>query len=770
MENPITPKRRKVRKGTQSCWECKRRKTRCTFSISSEATCDGCRSRRTKCIGQEFSDIPQPPVRSGNLARLDRVEARVEQLSQRCSHDHSDMHTPGHAGGRRPHLSGHDPIIDLPFSGLDSLQVLNEKSQTSGHFDQVSRALKKLWPNQADLDIVLSIPVDISVLSHGIICVPYADLIASKYSSPRSILQLPPQGSHPISMARGLLMLATLLHGVPSCFAERLAELTCDHHALMSRIINTVGRLVTSNDEMASSLEGIECLMIESMYWNNAGDLRRAWLTNRRAMNLAQLMELDTTNITTLSSMVIEESTRARIYPDLMWFRLVCSDRYLSLMLGLPQCSVEDVFASPKALEGCTPLERLERLEAVAGGLILQRNNIEQPDFGATCRIDQLLQDAEALMPPLCWIMAPDPNFITSDTKNALEETARLTCHFTHYHLLVQLHLPYMLQPPRARQTYEYNKMTAANASRAILTQYLFFRKSNSKVAYCRGIDLIVFIASTTLCLAHIEARRQRKIEASDAIPALQSLLHQRQSDRGLLESTLQIMQTMAQTKNDAVALKVTNILQPLLDIESDASKGGCYQTTASFDSQTSQRHRDMDEVRNALNIEIPHFGIIKIEHSPPPMVNSEGQSLSERELRPASQLQEYALGDLIVCEPTLPLNRLQNSIQAEGTSSSHHYQINMEDVNSFSSQVTFPSFHSTHQFHHSIPEFLDRDCPTLDPTSSAQDVGEADFRAAAEFDPSSEEWSLQSVDTALFSSLIRGYVASSEVRPPSEL
>lgn len=766
MESPITPKRRKVRKGTQSCWECKRRKTRCTFTISSEATCDGCRSRRTKCIGQEFSDIPQPPVTSGNLARLDRVEARVEQLSQTCSHAHSDMHAPGRSGGRMPDRSGNDPVIDLPFSGLESLQVLHEKSQMTGLFDQVSRALIELWPNQVDLDIVLSIPVDISVLSHGIICVPYAEFIAKKLSSRHSILQLPPQGSHPIFIARGLLMLATLLQGIPSCFAERLAEMTCDHHALLPRIIDTVGRLVTSNDEMVSSLEGIECLMIESMYRNNAGDLRRAWLTNRRAMNLAQLMELDKTNITTLSSMVIEESTRARIYPDLMWFRLVCSDRYLSLMLGLPQCSVEDVFASPKTLEGCTPLERLERLEAVAGGLILQRNNIEQPDFEATCRIDKLLQDAEALMPPQCWIMAPDPNLITGDTEKALEDTAQLTCHFTHYHLLVQLHLPYMLQPPLARQTYEYNKMTAANASRAILTQYLFFRKSTSSVAYCRGIDFIVFIASTTLCLAHIEARRQRKIEASDAIPPLQSLLHQRQSDRGLLESTLQIMQTMAQTKNDAVALKVTNILQPLLDIEADASKGGCYQTTASFYRQTSQRHRDINEVRNALNIEIPHFGIIKIEHSPPPMANSQGQSLPEEELTPESQLQEYAPGELVVCGPTWP----QNNTQTEGTSPSHHYQINMEDVNSFSSHVTFPSFYPTHQLHHSIPEYLDRGCPALDTTSTAQDVDEADFRAAAEFDPSSEEWPLQSVDTTLFSSLIRGYVASSEVRPPSEL
>src|SRR5690242_11661581 len=40
------PKRRKVRKGTQSCWECKRRKVRCTFSEpAEESVCDGCKRR-----------------------------------------------------------------------------------------------------------------------------------------------------------------------------------------------------------------------------------------------------------------------------------------------------------------------------------------------------------------------------------------------------------------------------------------------------------------------------------------------------------------------------------------------------------------------------------------------------------------------------------------------------------------------------------------------------------------------------------------------------
>lgn len=47
-------KRRKIRKGTQSCWECKRRKIRCTFASPNESVCDGCRSRKVNCISQHF--------------------------------------------------------------------------------------------------------------------------------------------------------------------------------------------------------------------------------------------------------------------------------------------------------------------------------------------------------------------------------------------------------------------------------------------------------------------------------------------------------------------------------------------------------------------------------------------------------------------------------------------------------------------------------------------------------------------------------------------
>lgn len=76
-------KRRKVRKGTQSCWECKKRKVRCTWALLTNSTCDNCLRRKTKCVSQEFADDSPGNTRvtdGGVEDRLGRVENLLERL------------------------------------------------------------------------------------------------------------------------------------------------------------------------------------------------------------------------------------------------------------------------------------------------------------------------------------------------------------------------------------------------------------------------------------------------------------------------------------------------------------------------------------------------------------------------------------------------------------------------------------------------------------------------------------------------------------------
>lgn len=77
-------KRRKTRKGTRSCWECKRRKVRCTFASPTDAVCISCAKRSTECVSQEFPDERTPPAKSRLVGdRFLRVEAMIAQLAER---------------------------------------------------------------------------------------------------------------------------------------------------------------------------------------------------------------------------------------------------------------------------------------------------------------------------------------------------------------------------------------------------------------------------------------------------------------------------------------------------------------------------------------------------------------------------------------------------------------------------------------------------------------------------------------------------------------
>ena len=83
-------KRRKVRKGTQSCWECKRRKVRCVSLATGDTICENCRRRGTACNSQEYPDVPVPSPGSNQIqARLGRVEELIEQLGNRAAIAHT---------------------------------------------------------------------------------------------------------------------------------------------------------------------------------------------------------------------------------------------------------------------------------------------------------------------------------------------------------------------------------------------------------------------------------------------------------------------------------------------------------------------------------------------------------------------------------------------------------------------------------------------------------------------------------------------------------
>src|SRR5699024_941125 len=125
-------------------------------------------------------------------------------------------------------------------------------------------------------------------------------------------------------IARKLLLLGWFLQGCPT---QHLTHLGIDRRdAIMSHAMRTAHDAVTSQDHLVGSVEGVECLLIESLYHNHAGDLRRAWLAVRRAILIAQLLRLSSgVKETALDE---DADTHSEIDPVFLWFRLMQMDRY----------------------------------------------------------------------------------------------------------------------------------------------------------------------------------------------------------------------------------------------------------------------------------------------------------------------------------------------------------------------------------------------------------------------------------------------------------
>lgn len=156
--------------------------------------------------------------------------------------------------------------VPLPVNNAAEhvFQVSNRRAP--GKYEELSRRLTAVWPSQGDLEIICTLPTGISTHLQGALCTPYSKLMGQDPPPPREILQLPLPGSHPVLIARKLLMLGAYLQGVLPTSILELGNLGRSYRDLMSRVVGTAITLVTTNESLICSVEGIECIMMECMY------------------------------------------------------------------------------------------------------------------------------------------------------------------------------------------------------------------------------------------------------------------------------------------------------------------------------------------------------------------------------------------------------------------------------------------------------------------------------------------------------------------------
>ncbi|XRM42943.1 hypothetical protein ABZX51_006150 [Aspergillus tubingensis] len=606
MDKHSQEKRRKVRKGTRSCWECKRRKVRCIFSSSSNTICNNCRRRGSTCISQELPDSPIPTSKDLVDARLDRVERILEQLVR------SNITEAVSSGDfpETPPTSG--TLLDNYSIGCSQEEQATNNIR-GGPYESINRDLFAAWPSQRELNHIYNLPVGISVYMNYEIWVPNSLSTDDSLPTPQEMLQFPAPNSHPVLIARKLLTLAIFLQGISPPSIKSLSDLSISCHDIMTRAVTRATRLVTTNDELTTSIEGLQCIMLEAQYQNYAGNLHQAWLATRRATAIAQMLSLHR-GLPPSSLKVFDPATRNTLNPDYLCFRLIEMDHYLSLMLGLPPTNLEARCLSPKSLETCTPEDRMHRMHCIIAGRILRRTEVDINDHSLTNDIDQMLQNAAAQMPPQWWLT---PDLTPNQTQTTIiQNTLRLNAHFTHYQLLLRLHLPYMLRSSQDTAVYDRSKLTIITVSREILARYIAFRASNPAHYYCRGVDFIAFVAMTVLCIAHIDSFSNMQPGKGTIVNFLS---HSRPSDRGMMERTLSVIEDMATSGSgtDEIAGKLAGIMRHLLGVEESAAGGVGYVARENMGGDgkgEGEYDGRVGDGGRSLHVYIPYYGTIGFE------------------------------------------------------------------------------------------------------------------------------------------------------------
>lgn len=238
--------------------------------------------------------------------RLARVESLLERLMERMPQGQSgDSLTPV------SHPVTANQARPLFASQADGSRAQAGVSPLTGTLETLRQQLARMLPSQADVDFLLS-------SSHGWwliqqhIMTHLPDSTHDMYN-----VTVVPQG-HPIAIARLLLCITICIQQLPPDMEVQSLQTPVPLRETMNSIMDFLVQNVTSHDEITASIEGVECLALQGIYEVNAGNLRRSWLSYRKAVAISQLLGLHRAAAKTSSE--TQESTETR--RNHLWYQV----------------------------------------------------------------------------------------------------------------------------------------------------------------------------------------------------------------------------------------------------------------------------------------------------------------------------------------------------------------------------------------------------------------------------------------------------------------
>ncbi|KAG0646621.1 Dehydrocurvularin biosynthesis regulator [Hyphodiscus hymeniophilus] len=614
-------KTKRMRLGTKSCAECRRRKVRCIYAPESRV-CRECVLHDAVCVSQTAK--PAGPLTSESQdeersmrERLQELESMVKVLCKAVDAK-SDPSNPrkleidAEALSRLRQASTSDPKFDYSSHGASSIDdsgsdapnaitnsaesiedapllhlfkaaMMIEANEVPGDSKRTGltlqhriqaciKYLNALVPSFEDLTLILQMTERYWPLWHAF----PLDVLPARGNPPgdsiarvRIFILASMKSTSPVIVAKAVLCLAFCVQQLPAHFKAKRLDLPASPTALVDSYIVGAETLLPVNESSAGTVDDLECFILQAVLYVNMGKPRNAWLCYRRALSYAVLQGLHTLDI---------GADKRRLG---IWNKIWHYDRNLSLILGLP-------YAMPDTHPGIgRPQSRLSEQEhmygfAILAGHIIDRNQNPQRDhYATTLRLEEELQQYEKGAGSAVLNAVPNASM-------PLEAIYQLQVQKLFYHNLRKLtHLPYMLKSNVDRK-YERNRLAALDAAREMITSWQQLREcSGDALIICDLLDFQVFAATILLILNLLS-------------PSCPDPIHQQASDWERVHDITRNLQYISTAMECKVAGQAATLLEYL-----SAAHRGIY---------------DGPEIYEAV---IPYFGKVRISQlrraDPPP-------------------------------------------------------------------------------------------------------------------------------------------------------
>lgn len=531
---------KRMRLGTRSCAECRRRRVRCHFPSNNGRVCEACKLHNIPCVPQtkKHHDDPEKTILK---RRVGDLEETVRQITGAL-----DLMTRAPKSSQSPvdlfqDLRRQLPNIteDASISPADRLAPSDPESpdeDSDWNEDEQAPLMSllqetlKIAPGglpahgQASKSIDHQVKACLSSLSP---LLPSLDALTSIFKATEEFWPLWPY--HPISSAAGigthndvgtakafivnslnsgtpcitakaLLWLALCIQQLPRGFRPPEDMLPDSPSSLLKHYLHSADLLLSAITESSGNSDFIECLLLQFKLFFNMGKPRKAWLSVRRAANTALLLGFQN----------VADST-PKLHTAL-WSKIWITDRQLSVILGLPAVT-ENSHPSVSEMQAGMPLEeQLFRELAIASGLVIQRNqNHRKATYATTVEIDHLLDQCKAKMPPEWWDPPPGIPLAVTYTRQHIK--------IAYYSLCKIVHLPYMLKSAKDRK-FEMSRISALEASRELIKAHGSLRHhgGTGTIMICDVLDFQAFSAAIVIIidLLSMPTTRHVRDEAED--------------------------------------------------------------------------------------------------------------------------------------------------------------------------------------------------------------------------------------------------------------